>query len=71
MQRFLAAAGASVEDVIRGEVTLAKSEYRELLNVEWLKHFNGEESLPVRKAVFTSLPEPYIAQLELMAVTSD
>ena len=34
MVRFLAAAGASVEDVTRVNVTVAKAEYRELMNAE-------------------------------------
>ncbi len=51
-------------------VTLSKPEYRDLLNVEWAKYFNDEESLPTRKASIESLPRNIIAELELMAVAS-
>jgi enamine deaminase RidA (YjgF/YER057c/UK114 family) len=70
MVRFLEAAGVTVDEVIRVNVTLAKPEYRELLNVEWAKYFYDEESLPTRKATVATLPGAIIAELELMAVAS-
>jgi 2-iminobutanoate/2-iminopropanoate deaminase len=70
MVRFLAAADVTVDDVIRVNVTLSLPEYRELLNVEWAKYFNDEESLPTRKATIAALPGAIIAELELMAVAS-
>jgi len=69
MVRFLEAADATIEDVIRVDVFLTEPSYRDLLNVVWLKYFNDEESLPVRKATFGPLPGTVIAQMELMAVT--
>jgi 2-iminobutanoate/2-iminopropanoate deaminase len=70
MVRFLDAADVTVDDVIRVNVTLSLPEYRELLNVEWAKYFNDEESLPTRKATIATLPGSIIAELELMAVAS-
>jgi 2-iminobutanoate/2-iminopropanoate deaminase len=68
MVRFLEAAEVTLDDVIRVNVTLALPEYRELLNVEWAKYFNDEESLPTRKATIAALPGSLVAELELMAV---
>jgi 2-iminobutanoate/2-iminopropanoate deaminase len=68
MVRFLDAAGATVDDVIRVEVTLAEGKYREELNAEWAKYFNDEESLPTRKAEVGNVGRA-IANLELVAVT--
>ena len=70
MVRFLEAAGASVDDVIRVNVTVAKGEYREFMNVEWAKYFNDEESLPTRIATVAPLAGETVAVLNLMAVTS-
>ena len=70
MVRFLEAAGASVDDVIRVDVTVAKGEYREFMNVEWAKYFNDEESLPTRIATVAPLAGETVAVLNLMAVTS-
>jgi 2-iminobutanoate/2-iminopropanoate deaminase len=69
MVRFLEAAGASVDNVIRVNITVAKGEYRELMNVEWAKYFNDEESLPTRIATVAPLRGELIAELDLMAVT--
>lgn len=70
MLRFLEAAEVTVDDVIRVNVTLAQAEYRELLNTEWAKYFNDEESLPTREATIAPLPGNTIARLDLMAVAS-
>ena len=70
MLRFLEAAEVTVDDVIRVNITLSQAEHRELLNLEWAKYFNVEESLPTRKATIASLPGAIIAELELMAVAS-
>ena len=69
MVRFLEAAGASVDNVIRVNVTVANSEHRDLMNVEWAKYFNDEESLPTRIATVAPLRGDLIAELDLMAVT--
>jgi 2-iminobutanoate/2-iminopropanoate deaminase len=68
MVSFLEAAGATIEDVIRVEFTLAAPEYRDTLNEEWLKYFHDEESLPTRKATIGSVPGGAIADFELIAV---
>jgi enamine deaminase RidA (YjgF/YER057c/UK114 family) len=68
MTRFLEAAGVTVEDVIRVDVTLSSKEYREHLNAEWAKYFNDEESLPVRKAKIEPLTGNFIAEIEVIAV---
>lgn len=69
MVRFLEAAGARVDDVIRVNVTVAKAEYRQLMNIEWAQYFDDEESLPTRKATIAPLVGEMIAELDLMAVT--
>jgi 2-iminobutanoate/2-iminopropanoate deaminase len=69
MVRFLDAAGATVDDVIRVNVTLADGKYRNELNAEWAKYFNDEESLPTRRATIEKLGGGAIADLELVAVT--
>lgn len=71
MERFLEAAGASLDDVIHVNVTLAAPEHREVLNEAWLRRFNDETSLPVRKATVAPLPEGTIAQLELIAIVGE
>lgn len=69
MVRFLEAAGASVDDVIRVNITVAESEYRELMNLEWATYFNDQESLPTRETTVAPLPGGLVAVLDLMAVT--
>ena len=70
MIRFLQAAGAGADDVIRVNMAVAKAEYRELLNAERATYFNDEENLRTRKAAIAATAGDEVAELDLMAVIS-
>lgn len=69
--RFLDAAGATMDDVIRVGVVLAGPQHREALNIEWAKYFHDETTLPVRNVVMGEVPGGAIAHVEVIAITSD
>lgn len=48
LERILKAAGASMDDVVKVEVTVKSLSTREEINVQWLKYFPNKESRPVR-----------------------
>jgi 2-iminobutanoate/2-iminopropanoate deaminase len=69
--RFVEAAGATVDDIIRVGVVLAGPQYRDALNIEWAKYFHDESSLPVRNVIMGDVPGGAIAYVEIVAVASD
>jgi 2-iminobutanoate/2-iminopropanoate deaminase len=70
MVRFLHAAGATVDDVLKVDITVTDPSYRDFVNDEWSKLFTDEESLPARKVTISPLNGSLIAELEVIAVTS-
>lgn len=68
--KFLDAAGATAEDVIRMTVLLEDMELRTFVNEEWLKMFPDPESRPARHAVQQHLNGSMLVQLEVIAVAS-
>lgn len=49
LEKILKAAGASMDDVVKVEVTTkSPSTMREAINVQWLKYFPDEHSRPAR-----------------------
>jgi 2-iminobutanoate/2-iminopropanoate deaminase len=48
LERILKAAGASMEDVVKVEVTVKSLSTRDEINVQWLKYFPNKESRPAR-----------------------
>jgi 2-iminobutanoate/2-iminopropanoate deaminase len=48
LERILKAAGASMDDVVKVDVTVKSLSTREEINVQWLKYFPNKESRPAR-----------------------
>jgi 2-iminobutanoate/2-iminopropanoate deaminase len=71
LDRFVQAAGATMDDIIRVGVVLAGPQFRDALNVEWAKYFNDETSLPVRNVVMGDVPGGAIAYVEIVAVVQE
>jgi enamine deaminase RidA (YjgF/YER057c/UK114 family) len=71
MTRFLDAAGATIDEVIRVNLRLTEPALREFVNEEWAILFHDEESLPTRIATFGPVAGDAIAELDLMAVTGN
>jgi 2-iminobutanoate/2-iminopropanoate deaminase len=64
----LAAAGASLSDVIKLDLYFADKADRELVNPHWLALFPDETSRPARHALLAILPESCHLQIVAMAV---
>jgi 2-iminobutanoate/2-iminopropanoate deaminase len=48
LERILEAAGATVDDLVKVDVTLKTMALRDEINVQWLKRFPEEHSRPAR-----------------------
>lgn len=70
LELFLAAAGATVDDVVRVTVSVSDESVRPLINNEWLRLFPDPDSRPARHTVVTALRGGADIQLEVVAVVA-
>lgn len=68
LQAILAAAGGSLDDVIKITVFVKGAEVRELVNQQWLALFPDQHSRPARHTLNYELASPQVIQLEALAV---
>ena len=68
LRAVLAAAGATLDDVVRLTVTLRDDSVRDAVNMHWLSCFPDPADRPARHAVVHELQHGMVLQLELLAV---
>jgi 2-iminobutanoate/2-iminopropanoate deaminase len=69
LEKILAAAGASFENVVKLAVSVKTFELRDEINVQWLKAFPDEHSRPARHVTkYDNFPGTTALQLEAYAV---
>lgn len=70
LRRFLAAAGAGLDDVAKMDVFVNDRAVRELVNREWLATFPDPHDRPARHAhaIHPGSPPEVVVQLEIVAV---
>ena len=68
LERVLAEAGGSVDDVVHVTVFVKDLAYREAVNVPWLDRFPDEGNRPARHTVQADLPGAMLVQIEVVAV---
>lgn len=65
------AAGGSLGDVVKVDVTMLDPGLRPALNVEWESRFPDRDARPARKTEFGSLPPAMSVQCQFVAVLPD
>src|SRR5688500_1267588 len=68
MQRVLANAGGTVDDVVKITVFVKDLAYRESVNRPWLEIFPDENDRPARHTIKADLPGTMLVQIEVVAV---
>ena len=68
LRAVLAAAGATLDDVVRLTVTLRDDSVRDAVNMHWLSCFPDPADRPARHVVVHELQHGMVLQLELLAV---
>jgi 2-iminobutanoate/2-iminopropanoate deaminase len=68
MQRVLASAGGTVDDIVKITVFVKDLAYRELVNRPWLEIFPDENDRPARHTIKADLPGTMLVQIEVFAV---
>jgi 2-iminobutanoate/2-iminopropanoate deaminase len=67
IERILAAAGGSVDDIVRCTFFVRDRSAREPINDHWLQMFPDEASRPARHTLTYALAAPMLVQAELLA----
>jgi len=70
MQALLAAAGASLANVVRMTVYVKDDSARPAVNEQWLQCFPDPHDRPARHILVYNLPAGMLVQLEIVAVIS-
>ncbi|MPZ15856.1 MAG: RidA family protein [Chloroflexi bacterium] len=68
VRRFMDLAGGTTDDIIHMTLFMKEDQYREPINVEWLKMFPDEHSRPARHALTLPLRGNFLFQAEIVAV---
>jgi 2-iminobutanoate/2-iminopropanoate deaminase len=70
LERFLAAGGATVADVVKLTVYLRDNALRELVNAHWVALWPDPEQRPARHVVVHDLQHGMVLQLEVFAAVA-
>ncbi|MHB8574815.1 MAG: RidA family protein [Dehalococcoidia bacterium] len=68
IRALLAQAGGETDDIAHMTVFVKDNQYRDAINVEWLKMFPDEENRPTRHTLTADLRGAALMQCELIAV---
>lgn len=68
IRHIVEVAGATLDDIVQMTVYLKRSEYRNILNREWVAMFPNPDARPARHTIIYDTPGTMVAQIEFLAV---
>ncbi len=72
LRAILAAAGVTLEDVLKMTVYVQDNSYRKALDAQWLQEFPNPHSLPARQTLlYRDLPPGRLVSCDVLAVAGD